>query len=290
MSEQIMQEKVTATQQSTQAENPYNAVIVGREDLNPELALFKVKFKDGHVPEFEPGQFATLALLPSAEELREEAAKATDSRRKGPKLIRRAYSICSASTERNYLEFYIVLVQEGQLTPKLWKLQEGDEIFMGEKIAGHFTIAEGSEDKNLVMIATGTGLAPFHSMYETYKKTNKWNKFVLIECCRYSQDLGYYEKMKELAAEDDSFIYVPTVTRDPEDSGWEGNRGRVQTIMPADKFSSFTGFDLDPANSRVYICGNPQMIDQVEEDLHTRGFSTKNRENPEGNIIFERYW
>ncbi|QQE13207.1 ferredoxin--NADP reductase [Planctomycetota bacterium] len=273
-------------------ENPYNAVVTERIDLNPELALFRVTFKDGRVPEFEPGQFATLGLLPTKEEILADKAKVEEAGRKwrGPKLIRRAYSIASGSNERNFLEFYIVLVKEGQLTPKLWQLKTGDELFMGEKIAGHFTLGDEVDGKNLVMIGTGTGLAPFRSMYNTYKDSGKWNKFVLIECCRYSEDLGYYEDLKKCDEADPKFQYLPTVTRDPEDSEWTGNRGRVQTILPEDKFKGFTGFDLDPENTMVFICGNPQMIDMVEEDLEKRGFSTKNRQNPDGNIIFERYW
>ena len=67
-------ENNTATPAS-EIENPYNAVISERIDLNPELALFRIKFKDGTVPEFEPGQFATLGLLPSDEEIAADKAK-----------------------------------------------------------------------------------------------------------------------------------------------------------------------------------------------------------------------
>ncbi|WP_432798020.1 ferredoxin--NADP reductase [Poriferisphaera sp. WC338] len=281
------QTSASSSHSSNAQSSPYNATLIERIDLNPMLALFRVRFNDGSVPEFTPGQFATLGLIDPV-----QPPPSDNPRRKnrGPKLIRRAYSIASPSTQRDYLEFYIVLVEEGKLTPLLWKLQAGDQIFMGEKIAGHFTLDNIPHDKNLVMIATGTGLAPFYSMYETYKNDNRWNRFILIECTRYSEDLGYLQTIRDLDDKDPKLTYFPCVTRDPEDSPFTGHRGRVQTIMPADIFKQTFGFDLTAETSQVFICGNPQMIDQIEEDLTTRGFVTKNRENPDGNIHFERYW
>ena len=113
---------------------------------------------------------------------------------------------------RDALEFYVVRVGQGRLTPSLWNMNVGDELFMNPKITGHFTLEGVPENRTLVMVGTGTGLAPFRSMYLTYRNQNRWNKFVLLDGCREARDLGYFDQLTALAAEDPTFVYLPTVT------------------------------------------------------------------------------
>ena len=84
------------------------------------------------------------------------------------KLIRRAYSIASSSLSREYMDFYVALVTTGALTPRLFDLKIGDRIWLGPKITGMFTFDQVPADANVVMIATGTGLAPYMSMLSTH--------------------------------------------------------------------------------------------------------------------------
>ena len=100
----------------------YNAIVKNIKDITPEIKLFFVTFKDGHKFEFKAGQFAVLALPDDVNNLDGE-------------WHRRAYSITSAPSQ-DEVEFYIVLVKDGRLTPRLFNLKPGDEIFMGEKPAG----------------------------------------------------------------------------------------------------------------------------------------------------------
>ncbi|GAB4107962.1 MAG: hypothetical protein Kow00105_12870 [Phycisphaeraceae bacterium] len=127
-------------------------------------------------------------------------------------------------------------------------------------------------------------------MLNTYRGTGKWNKLVLLDGCRYVKDLGYFDQLTKIAEEDDSVIYLPTVTREPEDSPWTGLRGRVHGILEPENFKKLTGFELDPNTCHVLLCGSPQMIDQATENLSKLGFVTKDRDHPDGNIHFERYW
>ncbi len=266
--------------------DPTNAILLQRIDRHEDLALFRVAYKDHDVPEFEPGQFVTLGLP----DLTPPDPSKPVRPGRGPKLIRRAYSIASPSTQRDALEFYVVRVKKGKLTEPLWDIPVGGDLFMNPKIGGHFTLDGMSAGRTLVMVGTGTGLAPFRSMYLTYRSTGRWDRFVLLDGCRLARDLGYRDEMEAAAAADSHFVYLPTVTRESEDSAWAGRRGRVNALLEPVAFEKTVGVPLDPATCSVFLCGNPQMIDQVEADLNGRGFVTKDRKHPEGTLVFERYW
>lgn len=266
--------------------DPLNATIAEREDLTEELAIFRIKYDDGPVPEFKPGQFTTLGLPdPAPPNPNSPAAKAGRI-----KLLRRAYSIASSPLERDWLEFYVVVVKDGRFTPLMWALQPGDRIFMDRKISGHFTLDGVPDGKDLVMMSTGTGLAPFVSMYKTYRGQNRWRKFVVIHGTRLACDLGYRWELEKLAKEDPSLVYLPSCTREPADSAWPGMRGRVHQFLEPATYERLVGHPLTPENAHIFLCGNPQMIDECEQYLQERGFVVKNREHPDGNIHFERYW
>jgi len=271
-------------------QDPYNATLVERIDFNPELAEFRIRFDDGTMPEYEPGQFATLGLLAPPEQQPTQDPKPGSHRRRGPKIIRRAYSIATAPGNPDWTGFYIVRVEGGALTPRLWELEAGDRLFMGTKITGHFTLEGVPDDKNLVMIGTGTGLAPYRAMYYHYRHNKPWKHFILFDGCRYAQDLGYRAEFEKVAEDDPHLTYLPTVTREPNDSDYDGFRGRVTEHLEPGAFKKLTGIELSPEDCHVFLCGNPQMIDQCEEMLTARGFVTKDREHPEGNIHLERYW
>jgi ferredoxin--NADP+ reductase len=127
-------------------------------------------------------------------------------------------------------------------------------------------------------------------MYETYRGTGRWNRFVMFDGCRYCPDLGYLDRLERYASEDRSLSYCPTVTREPADSPWTGCRGRVTEYLQPEAFRARFGFDLDPTNTHVFLCGNPAMIDQCEGELTQLGFVVKDRQHPDGNLHFERYW
>ena len=258
-----------------------NATLVYRKDLNPELSIIRVKPDEGVVPEFAPGQYAELAI-PDEEPQAEDAPK--------KKMVRRSYSIASAPKVKDALEFYVVLVEDGALTPKLWDLKVGDRLWLGPKIKGKFTIDPMPKGSDAIMVSTGTGLAPFLSMLEEFKEDAPWNRIVLIHGVRLAQDLGYKEDLEKIAEANPNVIYIPMCTREPEDSSWAGPRGRVNKIFESSEaFEKASGIPLDPEKCHVFLCGNPAMIDTVQEQLEGQGFKPHKKKDP-GNIHFERYW
>jgi len=256
-------------------------VVSARTEITPELFILQVT-PDGTDPvEFEPGQYGELAIP--------EAAPAEQQPAEQKKFVRRPYSIASSPTDGRYLEFFIVSVAGGELTPKLQALPVGTRLWLGPKIKGKFTLNEVPEGKDLVLIGTGTGLAPFISMVRKYRHTGRWRNVAVIHCTRLASELGYREELEQYAESDSNFKYIPTVTREPAESSWSGLRGRVQPILDEEMFQKLAGFKLNPEEVQVMMCGNPEMIESVQQLLELTGFKQHSKKNP-GNIHFERFW
>jgi ferredoxin--NADP+ reductase len=270
-----------------------NATLVHRHDFNPELAVFKVRPDSGRITDFDPGQFAMLGLPGDPGNVSTEESETPDVSEASlpgkPKMIKRAYSIASPSTQKDSYDFYIVLIKDGKLTPKLWAMNIGDKIWLDDKIKGKFSLKNVPSGKDLVMISTGTGLAPFYSMLKTYQHENRWRRFIVVNGVRYSTDLGYREEFEQAAREDPSVYFFPYVTRDPEDSGYTGMRGRVYGFFEGDTYQRLVGAPLDPDQCHVFLCGHPDMIKTLRVDLEKRGFKGQAKGVP-GNIHFELYW
>ncbi len=264
----------------------FNATVIEREDLHEELAVIKLQPDRGQVGEFLPGQFCTLGLPPADGSA---WVKPDGTPRNRPKLIRRAYSIASSPLVTDHLEVFVVLVAEGKLTPNLWTVAEGEKLFMDERIRGEFTLENIRRGKDMIAVSTGTGIAPFMSMLRTYRNTGRWRRFVMVHGVRYERDLGYRAELEQTAAEDDSFYYIPVCSREPDESAWTGERGRVNAVLEGERFKRLTGFEPTPEQSDLFLCGNPAMINEVEQMFIKRGFTTTTKKAV-GNIHFERYW
>jgi ferredoxin--NADP+ reductase len=270
----------------TATANACNANVIGREQIHPELIVLRVR-PDGKLFDFKPGQFAVLGLPGSAP--RVEGAETETPAPDAEKLIRRAYSIASASVERRYVEFYITLITSGGLTPRLFALKHGSKVFLGPKASGVFTIDRTPAGKTAVLIATGTGLAPYVSMLRTILTTETQRKFVVLHGARYSWDLGYRGELETLARLRPNFTYIPSITRPDQDQHFLGRIGRIQAILEQDALAKDAGVELDPAHADVFLCGNPEMIKVVTEMLGKKGFKRGDSKNP-GNIHVEEYW
>ncbi len=263
-----------------------NATLLEREDLTDILSIVRVRPDSGRVPEFHPGQFVRLGVPRG---LSPQEGGRPGSRPGRIRYTRRAYSIASSPRVTEWMEFFVVLIEEGQLTPRLWDITPGGRLWMDAEAKGEFALEVAPAEADVVMVSTGTGVAPFMSMLRTYRGQNRWRRFVLINGVRVAADLGYRAELEQIAQEDPTVIYVPLATREPEGGSWTGLRGRVQTALEPARYERLAGAPLDPAHCHVFLCGNPQMIDDVESLLAQRGFVADSRAG-RGNVHFERYW
>ncbi len=139
-----------------------NAVVTQKDELTPRLMILRVEPDGWDLPRFEAGQYVLLGLPPTAERC---ALSVDEEKPPNPDhLLRRAYSIASSSLNGEYMDFYIRLVSTGVLTPRLFALGVRDRLWMSGSPKGAFTLADVPSDRDVVLVATGTGLAPYMSM------------------------------------------------------------------------------------------------------------------------------
>lgn len=264
----------------------YNATVIGREEINPQLLILRVR-SDLPAFGFLPGQFAVLGML--GHEPRVPDSLPEDPPSPPDKLIRRAYSIASSSLEQQYVEFYITLVTSGALTPRLFGLGHGSRVFLGPKASGLFTLDRASPDKGVVLVATGTGLAPYMSMLRTLLIAETRRRFVVVHGARHSWDLGYRAELETLARLRPNLSYIPSITRPEEDPHFKGVTGRIQTLIESGEIERLAGIRMEPSAFEVFLCGNPDMIQAVETGLAQRGFQRHQAKSP-GTLHIEEYW
>lgn len=208
----------------------------------------------------------------------------------GEKPLLRAYSVASANYE-DRLEFFSIKVPDGPLTSRLQHLKEGDQIIVGRKATGTLVIDNLKNGRNLYLIGTGTGLAPFLSVIKDPETYDRFEKVVLLHGCRRVAELAYGEMITETLPKDDligelvrnQLIYYPTVTRDPF-----RNRGRITDLMTSGKLFSDAGLaPLESAHDRVMICGSPALLQDTRTLLLDKGFVEGNHGEP-GEFVVEK--
>ena len=184
------------------------------------------------------------------------------------KKVTRAYSIASPPGG-NRFELCLNKVQDGLFSPYLFDMEQGDRVDMRGPL-GHFIWKNPLRDS--ILIATGTGIAPFRSMLLEQLKRGDSSRFTLIFGARYPHGLLYRDEFEQLAVQHENFRFLPTVTR--PDESWKGLTGRVQPHLVQEIRARR---DID-----VYICGLKEMVNEVRDILKDMGFDRKQ-------IIFEKY-
>ena len=266
---------------------PLNAWIENRDDLNDELSILTIRLNNWALPVFEPGQYADIALQ----------MRTTDSPLSLSSLplqhaeqTRRSYSIASSPLRLDRIELLINLVPRGRFTPSLWRLDEGDRLHVEPRVRGRFTLAGVPRDATILLVASGTGIAPYMAMLRHYTGTGRWRKLVLMHSVRYVEDLAYREELEALSRRDASLIYLPTVTRKREGVRWDGLEERVQLLLEPERLEQLAGTYPDPAQgTHLFLCGNPEMITSVRARYEELGF-TLHRPNTPGTLHMESYW
>ena len=281
----------------------YNATVVGRVEVAPGLVIMRVapdklpfEFKSGQYvvlglkasePRVDEAEAEGSGIVASGavgfgrsravarrwaprSKARRRASAAVDAQAAAvaraaadpDRMIRRAYSIASESRADEYLEFYLTVVMSGELTPRLFNLKIRDRLYVGPKAVGVFTL-DKAPGKHILMIGTGTGLAPYMSMLRSELECNGPRQFVMVHGARYSWDLGYRTELTGLARHCGNFHYMPVITRPQEDVTWRGRSGYLQNVIASGAIEEETGLALTPENFDIFLCGNPGMIETV---------------------------
>jgi ferredoxin--NADP+ reductase len=204
--------------------------------------------------------------------------------------LMRAYSMASANHEES-LEFFSIKVADGPLTSRLQKIQEGDTILVGRKATGTLIADNLIPGKRLLLLSTGTGLAPFASLIKDPEVYDKFETIVLVHGCRQVSELAYGEQLVATLAEDelfgplmrDQFIYYPTVTREPF-----RNRGRITDLITSEQLFNDIGLPpLDIETDRIMLCGSPGMLEELRQAFEQRGFLEGSHSEP-GHFVIEK--
>ena len=268
------------------AAEKYNAVVVAKTTLTPDLFIIKVK-PDKIMPEFTSGQYVLLGL--SSNLSRREGSEPEFKESKSDRLVLRAYSIASAGHEPNLLEFYISVVSNGSLTPRLVQLKPGDRLNVGEKIRGFFTLdTVPPEHDTVVLAATGTGLAPYVSMMRRHALKPFPFRFVILHGAPRGWELGYLDELRMQARYLPKVEYHPSITRSKEDPWWDGEVGRLTRYFQ-NPVCNELGVEFDPSKTSVFLCGNPAMIEEVGALLAPLGYNAYSTHKP-GSLHTEEYW
>jgi ferredoxin/flavodoxin---NADP+ reductase len=265
--------------------------------LKEDLSIIRVTPSDGPVPDFKAGQFVTLGTYIPTE----------------GKIIRRAYSIASPPERKKYFELLIRWVRKpvpGRLTTDLFNKKEGDEVFWVKPV-GIFTINEkrhdGSPDnRRMVLIGGGTGLAPFIAYTLHLKAIGSKREIIVLHGASYVDELSYRELLTDLEEEsldkgNDkwNFRYRASISRPQEwfNRTWSGQKGRVESFlrpMPGTDRSpleELVGEKITPENTSFYVCGWQGTVDGALDYLVPKGFVTERNKRKDGSydVKFESY-
>ncbi|HTX38745.1 MAG TPA: FAD-binding oxidoreductase [Bryobacteraceae bacterium] len=238
-------------------------VVTERRDITDELWIVRVR-PDERIA-FLPGQYVTIGL--AAED----------------RLIERPYSVASSPDDCE-LEFFLEVVRGGKLSPHLYEVPPGGEVYIRPLAKGRFSLERQPGRPNHFLVATVTGVAPFVSMVRWLARQEAVGgaeplRIAILQAASGAAEFGYREELAGYAQALGWLEYVPTISRPWLDQGWQGERGRAEDV--ARKY--LDAWQFTPSSSTVYLCGNPHMIGNMEGVLERAGF-------PKASVKKENYW
>lgn len=206
------------------------------------------------------------------------------------KPLLRAYSMASANYE-DHLEFYSIKVQQGPLTSRLQHIKEGDQLLVSKKPTGTLLWDRLKPGRQLYLLSTGTGLAPFLSIIKDPEVYENFEKVILVHGCRYINELTYQRLLTHELKHNEYFgesvreklIYYPAVTREPFK-----NYGRITSLLKSSQLMEDIGMPkLNLDDDRFMLCGSPAMLKSLTAILDDLGFNETRRDDI-GEYVIER--
>lgn len=240
--------------------------------------LFSVKVSRYAAFRFVPGQWVRLGI-------------ASGSGLPGG-IVWRPYSLVSAEYD-DYLEFFSILVPGGAFSSRLAAAAIGDTLYVERQAFGYLTAARFSGGRHLWLLASGTGVAPYLSILRDPDVWQRYDERVLAYSVGEARDLAYREELARLAADEllgagrPPLRFVPVVTREPAAPG--ALHARLPALIRDGQLERAAGLAFSPEDSRILICGNPQMLDDVRDALAERGLRPDRSATP-GHFASENYW
>lgn len=232
---------------------------------------------------FDNGQFVMIGL---------EVEQPDGTRRP----LLRAYSIASANWEEQ-LEFFSIKVPGGPLTSRLKSIQPGDTVLIGRKPTGTLLIHDLHAGRNLYLLGTGTGFAPWLAIIKDPATYERFDRVILTHGVRNAADLAYRDYIvNELPRHEflgeqikAQLKYYPAVTREAFEFAGRDQRGRLTGMMGSGRMMEQLGIEpLDAQHDRAMICGSPQMLGDFRALLDSRGFTAAPRIGTPGQYVYER--
>lgn len=242
--------------------------------LTDDLFIFRTTRPSQY--SFVPGQYSRLGLVENGN------------------AIWRPYSITSAPHD-DFLEYYGVLVPGGAFTSLLDKIEPGAPIWIEKQLYGFMTVDRFVDGEDLWLLATGTGIGPFISILRDPAVWAKFRHIVLAHGVKHVDDLGFRDELRALQAQPPSnatpraeLRVIQAITR-TEALAPGQLRGRLTSLLENGELEREAGLPMQAATSRVMMCGNPAMIEDMRRILHQREMRPCRRVLP-GQFVTENYW
>ena len=242
------------------------------QTLTPNLFTLRTTRDPGF--RFTAGQFARLGV-----------------RKPSGCIVWRAYSMVSAPHDE-FLDFFSIVVPDGEFTSELSRLKVGDELLVEKQAFGFLTLDRFPDGRDLWLLATGTGIAPFLSILQDFEAWQRFERIVLVYSVRQQRELAYQQLIADLPQREyleglgDKLTYVPVVTREQVPGALHG---RITQLIETGELERAAGLALSPEHSRIMLCGNPQMIEDTRAVLKTRDLQLALTRRP-GQVAVENYW
>ena len=195
------------------------------------------------------------------------------------KPLLRAYSIVSTQWDE-HLEFYSIKVPDGPLTSKLQHVKPGDKMVMGRKATGSLLVDAVYSKPNLVLLSTGTGVAPFVPIVQDPWSYDRFERVYLFHTVRHSKELAFEKKFADMVDMYPNFKYISTVTEEPR---YQYRQGRfwqhLEEFLP-------NGFQKD--RDSVMVCGSPELNTYCRDYFGELGWVESSPTGIPGDFALER--